>query len=84
MIEADSDDSVIRLAFDVIYDHKSQVSRDNPGFTQRDVLYDRVILAIASSSAEGRKRRRPEIGNTVLGPIACGLDTEVHRTIDRA
>jgi len=75
---------MICLTIDVAYDHKSQIIRDDSGLMERDVFYDCVVLTITGSVAQGRKRRRPEIVNTVLGPIAHGLDAQVHRAINLA
>jgi len=83
-IGPDSNDRMIRMTFAVADDEQAQVISDDPGRSQSDVFYDRVILAIARSGAQRGKGCRPEIFNLVLGPITHGPDAQIHRAVDLA
>jgi hypothetical protein len=82
VIETDRNHRMNRRALDVADNHRPEVIRINTGFMERDIFYNRAILAIAGS--EGGERRRREIVDTVLQPIAHGPDAEIVCAIDRA
>ena len=66
----------------VAYDQEAQVIGADTCFAKRQVFQYCVVLTVARSLFKGSEWRRPEIVNAILGPIARGPDTQVHRTID--
>jgi hypothetical protein len=82
VIETDRNHRMNRRALDVADNRRPEFIRINTGFMERDIFYNRAILAIAGS--EGGERRRREIVDTVLQPIAHGPDAEIVCAIDRA
>jgi hypothetical protein len=78
----DRDYCMICPASRIIYNQKTQVLGGDPCFAKCHVFDDCVILAITCPCAKRNEWRRPEVVNTVLGPIAYGPDAEIHRAID--
>jgi hypothetical protein len=82
LTEMDRDYCMICPASRIIYNQKTQVLGGDPCFAKCHVFDDCVILAITCPCAKRNEWRRPEVVNTVLGPIAYGPDAEIHRAID--
>jgi hypothetical protein len=82
LTETDSDHGMICPASGIIYNQQTQVVGCDPCFAKCHVFEDCVILAITCPCAKCNEWRRPEIGKTLLGPIAYGPDAEIHRAID--
>jgi hypothetical protein len=76
-------DRVILAERVVVREHDAQVARRDAGLAQRDVLGDRIILAVAAQRRKGRERRRPQIGNAVLLHVGHVADRVIDGAIDR-
>src|SRR6266851_2770048 len=70
------------LALVVLHDDEPEVVACNSQFVQDDVFYNGVIFAIAGATAQRLKRRGPEIGIAILGPVARRFDAHIDRAID--
>ena len=78
----DRHDSVTYVTLLVLHDNGAEIIRKYSEFTQRDVFYDGIVFAIASSAAKRLKRRNREIGIAVLSPVARRSNGHVHYAID--
>ena len=75
---------MLTVAPDIPHDDQSKVVRQSAGFTQRDLLCDGVVLAIAHPRREGGKRCRPDVVDAVLRQVGHRLDAQVDGAIDLA
>ncbi len=66
------------------HDYQAQIFLRDAGLTQGDELRNCIVLAIAGSRGECRKRGRPAIIDAVLRAIAYGPDGEIEGAIDLA
>ena len=55
-----------------------------PGLTERDILCDGVILAIAGAALEGVERRAPDVILAILGEVADRPDRQIDGAVDLA
>src|SRR5689334_17367195 len=75
---------MILLMKRVVQDHDPQIARSDAGFTQRRVLCDGVVLAVAGAAAKGCKRRAPDVLLAILRKIAHGADRQIDGAVDLA
>jgi hypothetical protein len=65
-------------------DNYLYIAKGQPCLQQCDILYDRIILAIATAGLQSLERRAPMIRRAPLRLITGGHDGKINRSINQA